>query len=317
MSALPTSPIAIYGCGTIGSSWAALFLAKGLSVRLYDISPQALDAGHGKALAALDGLAQYGLCERDAAAAGRTRIEITSDPRALLDGVGFVQESVLERYEVKREAHEAIERFAPPDAILASSTSGLLASQMQQGFTHPERFVVAHPFNPPHLVPLVELVPGPQTSEEALRKSYEFYAALGKVPVILRKEVPGHLANRLAAAVWREALDLVSRGVASLEDVDKALYAGPGLRWAFMGQHLIYHLNGGPGGYEAFFKHFEPAFETWFADLARWEKIPPEAKQAAIAQMKESAGSQDIDTLSQKRDEKLAQLVRVLYHEKD
>src|SRR5207253_1524509 len=162
------------------------------------------------------------------------------------------------RYSVNREAHELIERFAPAEAIVASSASGLLARQMQEGLAHPERFLVAHPFNPPHLIPLVELVPGPQTSPAVLQAALGFYTSLGKTPIVLRKEVPGHIANRLAVAVWREAIDLVANGVASLEDVDKALYAGPGLRWSSMGQHMIYHVNGGPRGYAGFFEHFGP-----------------------------------------------------------
>jgi carnitine 3-dehydrogenase len=225
----------------------------------------------------------------------------------------LIQESIAERLDIKRDAHQLIEQHAPSTAIIASSTSGLLASEMQKALKHPERFLIAHPFNPPHLVPLVELVSGPQTSAETLKNTYDFYTRLGKIPVVLNKEVPGHLANRLAAAVWREAIHLVASGVASLEDVDKALYAGPGLRWAFMGQHMVYHLGGGAGGYPAFFKHLGPAAETWIRDLASWDRIPETAQKEVLSQIDGATHGRSVAELERWRDEKLASLVRALY----
>ena len=308
--------IAVFGCGTIGASWAGLFAARGLNVRLYDVSAEALASGQRKAFTALDGLLA---AEEDAERLqdARGRIRVAKSAQELLDGADFVQESVLERYGIKREAHEVIERHAAPEAVIASSSSGLLAHRMQEGLAHPERFVVAHPFNPPHLIPLVELVPGPRTSEDVLMAAHGFYASLKKVPVIVRKEVPGHLANRLAAAVWREAIDLVANGVASLEDVDKALYAGPGLRWAFMGQHLIYHLNGGQGGYEQFFEHFGPQLESYMKDMASWTEVPESARREVLAQMRASVAGRDMAELEKWRDERLAKLVHVLYAEEE
>lgn len=306
--------IAVFGCGTIGASWAGLFAARGLNVRLYDVSAEALAAGQRKALTALEGLL-FSEEDADRLQEARGRIQVAKSAQELLEGADFVQESVLERYGIKREAHEVIERHAAPEAVIASSSSGLLAHRMQKGLAHPERFVVAHPFNPPHLIPLVELVPGPRTSEDVLMAAHGFYASLKKVPVIVRKEVPGHLANRLAAAVWREAIDLVANGVASLEDVDKALYAGPGLRWAFMGQHLIYHLNGGAGGYEKFFEHFGPQLESYMKDMANWTEVPESARREVLAQMRASVVGRDMAELEKWRDERLAKLVNVLYAE--
>jgi len=304
--------VAVFGCGTIGSSWAGLFAARGLNVRMYDASAEAVALGQRRAQRAAEDL----LPEEDTARrAAHERIRTVRSVKELLDGADFVQESVLERYAIKREAHEAIERHAAPQALIASSSSGLLAHRMQEGLAHPERFFIAHPFNPPHLIPLVELVPGPRTSEAVLQSAHRFYAALEKIPVVVRKEIPGHLANRLAAAVWREAIDLVASGAASLEDVDKALYAGPGLRWAFMGQHQIYHLNGGKGGYAQFFDHFGPQIEGYLKDMASWTEIPAAARQEVLAQMQASVAGRDMQELESARDTKLAALLKTIYAE--
>ncbi|GMV79946.1 MAG: 3-hydroxyacyl-CoA dehydrogenase [Planctomycetota bacterium] len=307
MSSAPIRSVTVFGAGTIGASWAALFAARGLDVRLYDRSAEALASGCKKAIRILTSW------EDVYAPAAIERIHLCPNPDTALANAAFVHESVLEDYAVKREAHETIERFAPADALVASSTSGLLASRMQESWTHPERFLIAHPFNPVHLIPLVELVGGPRTAPECLRKAHEFYAALGKIPVTLNQEVPGHLANRLATAVWREAIDLVARGVASLEDVDKALYAGPGLRWAFMGQHLTYHLAGGPGGYRNFFEHLGPALEVYMADLARWDRVPEAAKHEVLKQMDAHLAGRGVEELERWRDAKLVELAKHLY----
>ncbi|MGH7144609.1 MAG: 3-hydroxyacyl-CoA dehydrogenase NAD-binding domain-containing protein [Planctomycetota bacterium] len=305
-------PVAVYGCGTIGASWATLFAlnpAVAGEVRLFDITAEARAAGRAKIDAMLATVAGLTSAQRTAAQA---RLKVCATSAEALAGVGFIQESVLERYPIKADTHADIERHAPVQALVASSSSGLLASKMQETWTHPERFLVGHPFNPPHLIPLVELVPGPRTSEAALAAAGAFYTALGKIPVVLRKEVPGHIANRLAAAVWREALDLVDHGVASLEDVDKALCAGPGLRWALMGQHLIYHLNGGAKGYAGFFDQFESQFAKWWEDMARWTAIPPGAKTAALAQIAAAADGKSVAELEARRDRQLQAILAVL-----
>lgn len=305
--------VAVYGCGTIGASWAALFAAQAgfiREVRMVDISTTATAAGFAKTKTMLAGLTRLTPGERQAAEA---RIKVCATPAEALAGAGFIQESVLERYPIKAETHAVIEQHAAPTAILSTSSSGLLASKMQESLKHPGRFIVGHPFNPPHLIPLVELVPGPATAETTVQTSAEFFRALGKVPVVVRKEVPGHIANRLAAAVWREALDLVANGVATLEDVDNALCAGPGLRWALMGQHMIYHLNGGPKGYAGFFDQFESQFAMWWQDMAAWKEIPPAAKSAALAQIEAAMQGQTIAEKEAWRDEHLQALVNRLY----
>ncbi|HYG76403.1 MAG TPA: 3-hydroxyacyl-CoA dehydrogenase NAD-binding domain-containing protein [Planctomycetota bacterium] len=307
---MKTSTIAVFGTGTIGSSWAALFAAHGFTVRLFDTHADAIAAGMEKARTMLETM-----CEPDEVSEAAQRLKPAATASAALQGVSFVQESVLERYTIKQEAHELIERYAPQSAIVASSSSGLLANKMQLVFRHPERFLVAHPFNPPHLIPLVELVAGPRTSETCLRAAFDLYTSMKRVPVILKKEIPGHLANRIAAAVWREAIDLVASGAATLEDVDKALYAGPGMRWAFMGQHLIYHLNGGRGGYAQFFEHFGPALESYLADMATWTTVPDAARKEVLAQMAKAVEGKSIPQLEAWRDERLKALARLFYSE--
>jgi carnitine 3-dehydrogenase len=301
--------VAVAGCGTIGASWAALFAAHEMDVRLYDISAEALKAGRRKALIALEGLS----LDADELGYAQKRIRAVELPDEAFAGADFVQESVIERYEIKRDAHDLIERFAPSTAIIASSTSGLLAHRMQEGLKHPERFVIAHPFNPPHLIPLVELVPGPRTSEDVLRVTHDFYTLLGKIPIVVRKEVLGHVANRLAAAVWREAMDLVGNGVASLEDVDKAIYAGPGIRWATTGQHLIYHMNGGPGGYAGFMEHFSPQIQIWLEDMAKWTAVPDQARREVLQQMQAHVAGRTLEELEAVRDERLKKVLAALY----
>jgi 3-hydroxyacyl-CoA dehydrogenase len=168
-----------------------------------------------------------------------------------------------------------VDKYAPPDAIFASSTSGLLITEIARLSERPERCLGAHPYNPPHLIPLVEINKGEKTSEETVQRTCAFYESLGKAPVVLRKEALGFIANRLAMALYREAIDLVVRGVCSVEDIDKAVNFGPGLRYALMGPNLIYQLGGGQGGIQGLFKHTGGSVELWWEDMATWKKWPP------------------------------------------
>ena len=230
----------------------------------------------------------------------------------LVNDAELVQESVVERYDVKKEVFGKLEEFASSGCIFVSSSSGLLVSEMQKGMKHPERLLIAHPFNPPHLIPLVELVPGKKTSPDLVRAMSEFYQKFGKTPVILKKEVPGHIANRLQAALWREAIQLVIDGVASVEDVDKALCSGPGLRWALMGQHMIFHLGGGiDGGIGYFVDHIGVSFEKLWKDMAKWDRLPAETKEKLVAGIEEQMHARELEDIAEWRDEKLLELTKV------
>ena len=229
-----------------------------------------------------------------------------------VENVQFVQESVDENYEIKQKVFKALDSYTNADVILASSSSGLLMTPIQQVTQYPGRCLIAHPFNPPHLIPLVELVPGDNTDEQAILNTKIFYEDLGKVPVVLKKAVPGHIANRLAMALWREGVDLVVQRIASVEDVDKAVAAGPGLRWAIMGPHMIYHLGGGEGGMDHFIDHFAPAVKVWWESLASWTSLPPEAKNLLINGLKEEMGDRTIADMNRLRDEKLVRMLKIL-----
>ncbi|HHY96025.1 MAG TPA: hypothetical protein GX513_13600, partial [Firmicutes bacterium] len=198
--------------------------------------------------------------------------------------------------------------------LLASSSSGLLMTEIQKVTRHPERCLIAHPINPVYLIPLVELVPGERTSPEALAAAKGFLEGLGKVPVILRREVPGYLENRITAALWREAIDLVHQGVASVEDVDKTIWAGPGLRYALMGPHLIYHLGGGPGGIRHFVEHLHPAFQQWWSDMSTWTSIPEGAVESLEQGLQEVMAGRSYQEMVAWRDGMLVKMLKLLGH---
>ncbi|RKX34758.1 MAG: 3-hydroxyacyl-CoA dehydrogenase [Verrucomicrobia bacterium] len=304
--------VACVGAGTIGSSWATFFASKGLDVRLYDIDQAILIRGYDMALENLVRMESMELLGKGEAEIARRRIQKQETLEGALAGVDLVQESVREDYKTKADLFERLEPLVAPGTVIASSSSGLLMTRMQSVLEHPERSLIAHPFNPPHLVPLVELVPGEQTDPAVLETAKTFFQELGKVPVVLKKEVPGHIANRLAAALWRESIDLVASGVASVEDVDNALRAGPGLRWALMGQHLIYHLGGGEGGYRHMIDHIGKSFDAYWKTMPTWTEIPDEAKEQIISGVENAVGDRSIQELVEERDRNLARILKAL-----
>jgi len=305
--------IGIIGTGVIGSSWAAFYASKGFKVKMWDVDAKVGQNGQQHAVDTIKLLQTQGILSGDTVQESISRIKVAGALAQAVENVQLVQESVAENYEIKQQVFKALDAHTDPAAILASSSSGLLMTPIQQVTNHPGRCLIAHPFNPPHLIPLVELVPGDETDEQAISKMKMFYEGLGKVPVVLKKAVPGHLANRLAMALWREAVDLVANGIASVEDVDKAVSAGPGLRWAVMGPHMIYHLGGGPGGMDHFIDHFAPAVKVWWESLASWTSLPPEAKGMLVDGLKAEMGDRSLSEVNQWRDEKLIQLLKILY----
>jgi 3-hydroxypropionate dehydrogenase (NADP+) len=306
--------IGLIGTGTIGTSWAAYYTAKGFKVKMYDIVPSQMQKALQRAKSYVEDLKRNGFVTEEAANIAITNMVTTDDPGDAISDTEFVHESVTENYDIKREVFNYMDARTPEDVVLASSTSGLLMSEIQKVTRHPARCLVAHPFNPPHLIPLVELAPGKQTSGEIISEMKSFFEGLGKVPVVLNKEAPAHIANRLALALWREAIDIVLKGIASVEDVDKALYAGPGVRWGFMGQHLIYHLGGGEGGMEHFFEHFIPPLEQHFwPSLATWTTLPPGARDMLIEGVQAEMEGRSLEEVSRWRDEKLMALLKAVY----
>ncbi|RUL72461.1 3-hydroxyacyl-CoA dehydrogenase NAD-binding domain-containing protein [Dyella choica] len=303
----PIRRVAIIGTGVIGASWAALFLAKGLDVVATDVAPDAEAALKRFIAAAWPVLQRLGL----AADASQSRVSFTANLADAIKDVDLVQENGPERIEFKKTLYRQLDELLHPGVIIASSSSGLTMSEIQSACEkHPERCVIAHPFNPPHLVPLVEIVGGAKTSRETIERVAEFYTSLGKRTVRLNKEVPGHVANRLQAALAREVYHLVADGVVSVADVDTALCWGPGLRWGIMGQVLLNHLGGGQGGIEHFFQQFTGPMTAWWKVLGSPE-LTPDVQQKLIDGLHAEIGSRSIDELASERDEVLLGLLEL------
>ena len=241
------------------------------------------------------------------------RLSGTTSLTEALERADYVQESVYESYPAKKEIYQKMDEVTEPKVILASSTSGLMMSEIQKAAKrHPERCIVAHPWNPSYLVPLVELSPGAKTSAETTKRTHELMEDIGKIPVTLRKEVPGFIANRLSAALWREALNLVDIGVASAEDVDKAIVNGPGLRWAIMGPYLTYHLGGGKGGIEYLMRHIDVSKAKWLETMAKWTETPETAVEKAIKGVHEMTlvKEHNLEELEEWRDNRLVDILK-------
>lgn len=265
--------VACVGGGVIGSSWAIQFAMKGLDVVLYDINDEQLAKSQAQMHKSLDALEQFKAVTPQRRQEIADQVKLTTSMEEAVKDAQFIQESGPERLEIKRSILAQVEEYASPDAIYASSTSGLLVSDIAAQAAHPQRCVGAHPYNPPHLIPLVELTSGDKTDPELLQLAYDFYQSIGKEAVLLRKECPGFIANRLQLALYREVQDLIMRGVCSVEDADKALVYGPGLRWAIFGHNMIMQL-GNPGGLTGMVQMLGNSGDRWLADMASWTHQP-------------------------------------------
>jgi 3-hydroxyacyl-CoA dehydrogenase len=307
MSNKPIRRIAIIGTGVIGASWTSLFLAKGLEVTATDVAPNAEAALRKFVEAAWPALKRLVL----APGASQSNLKFTAALAEAVKGADLVQENGPERIDFKKKLYGQLDELLPPDVIIASSSSGLTMSEIQSGAaSHPERCVIAHPFNPPHLVPLVEIVGGAKTSETTIRRAAEFYTSIGQRTVRLNKEMPGHVANRLQAALAREVYYLVAEGVVSAADVDTALSWGPGLRWGIMGNMMLNHLGGGPGGIEHFFAQFSGPMTAWWKTLGS-PVLTPEVQKKLIDSVHAEVGSRTIGDLAAQRDEVLLGLLEL------
>src|SRR6202795_3418566 len=297
--------VAIVGTGVIGASWAALYLARGLNVVATDPAPNAEANLRRYIDAAWKDLTAFGL----APGASRERLSFTLDMKQALADADFVQENGPERKDFKGKLFADMDAAAFADAIIASSSSGLTMSVMQSACRHPERCVIGHPFNPPHMVPLVEVVAGAKTSPETVERTISFYTSIGKRPIHVRKEVVGHVANRLQAALYREVVYLSEQGVLDVADSDAAVCWGPGLRWGLMGPNLLFHLAGGEGGIHHFMEHLSGPVATWWKDLGTITEFSPQVKQVIIDGVQKEAGNRSVDELERERDSMLLELL--------
>jgi 3-hydroxyacyl-CoA dehydrogenase len=297
--------IAIVGTGVIGASWAALYLARGLNVIATDPAPNA-EANLRRFIdAAWKDLQVIGLSPN----ASPEHLQFTTDMKKALSNADLVQENGPERQDFKIKLFADMDAATPEDSIIASSSSGLTMSVMQSACKHPERCVTGHPFNPPHIVPLVEVVAGAKTSPETVERAISFYASIGKKPIHVRKEVVGHVANRLQGALYREIVYLIEQGVLDVADSDAAVCWGPGLRWGLMGPNLLFHLGGGPGGIQHFMEQFAGPMSTWWKDLGAITEFSPEVKETVVNGVLKEVNGRSITELERERDEMLLELL--------
>ncbi len=305
MMSTEISRIAVIGTGVIGASWAAYFLSKGYDVVASDPADGAERRLREAVDAAWPSLTTLGLAD----GASRARLTFAADPARAVAEVDFVQENGPEREDLKRALFAVLDEHAPRDAVIASSSSGILPSIMQQACKrHPERILIGHPFNPAHLIPLVEVVGGAQTSAEAVEAALAFYTLIGKRPIRLRQELPGHVTNRLQAALWREAYSLVERGVASVADIDTAISYGPGLRWALLGPLVNQHLSGGAGGLAHILEHLGPPTQKIMDDLGT-PQLTPALASMLVAGVNDELRDIDTDAMVAQRDALLLELL--------
>lgn len=306
-NSLNITTVGIVGTGLIGASWATYFLSKGFKVVATDPAPNAEEKLNSFVTTAWEKLAQENLIDLSASL---DHLTFCSDMQAALVEVDFVQESAPENLAFKIELMQKISQIVRPDVIIASSSSGLMVSDFQINATHPERIVLGHPFNPPHIIPLVEVVGGQLTDKKIVDNTLQFYQEIGKTPVRLNKEIKGHIANRLQFALFREVMYLLENDVASVADIDKALTEGPGLRWALLGQFMNSSLGGGEGGFPHMMVHLGGAIEEWWADLGKIETINPETVKKVENQLADTFAHHQRADIVQARDKLILEMVR-------
>lgn len=301
--------VAIIGAGLIGCSWASLFAAAGHTVHLYDTRPETAELMSSFWETVKPTLVKLGLADDTTVPRWRAFNNLAQ----ALDGAQFVQENIPERLTAKRALYAQMEPLLTSGAIVATSSSGLKLSDLQAGWQDPSRIIIAHPFNPPHLIPLVELYGNEHTAEDVLPAAKLFFEHCGKEVVVLKREALAHVANRLQAALWREAIHLVAEGVASLKDVDTAVRAGPGLRWAVMGPHLLLNLGGGEGGLRAYCEQFRDSYHLWWDDLGA-PRLDDATIETLASELHEEIAGRDYQQLREERDAKLVAILAAMKH---
>src|ERR1700751_1112470 len=302
----PIKRIAIVGTGVIGASWAAEYLARGFDVVATDPAPNAEANLRKYVEEAWNDLTKIGLSKD----ASKDRLTFTANSKEALSKADLVQENGPERPDFKMKLYAEMDEVTPVDSLLASSSSGITPSVIQSKCKHPERVVIGHPFIPPHIIPLVEVVGGTKTSPDAIRQAISFYASIGKKPIHLKKELPGHVANRFQAALYREMLYLIEQDVLSVEDTDAAVCYGPGPRWGAMGQSLQWHLGGGAGGIKHFMEHLMPPLEGMMKMLGT-PNITAELKQKVVDGVMREAAGRSVDQLAQDENRVLIGLLKL------
>lgn len=297
--------VACVGAGVIGGGWAAHFLARGYDVTAWDPAPDAADRLRRLVAAAWPALEQLGLAD----GASQDRLTVTATLEEAVADAQFVQESAPEKLDLKRDLLARLDAAAPAGTVIASSTSGYPMTDMQTEAADPGRLVVGHPFNPPYLIPLVEVVGGDRTAPAAVDWASRFYAVAGKSVITMDREVPGFIANRLQEALWREALHMVANGEATVQEIDASITEGPGLRWAVMGPMLTFALAGGEGGMAHMLDHFGPSLKSPWTRLEAPE-LDRALYEAVVAGCEEAADGRSIADLVAERDRGVIDVLR-------
>jgi carnitine 3-dehydrogenase len=306
------SKVACVGAGLVGQGWATIFLSRGLEVIMQDISQEILNESMKHIWLNLSFLENKGLVQKENVEARRDRIKTTTNIADACVHADYVQESVPDTYEIKKRVFREMDAAAPAHAILASSASGLLMTEIQEVTTRPERCVLVHPILPVYLIPTVEIAGGEKTSRTTIQEAREFMEQMGKSPVVLRREVPGYIINRLQAALMREAIDLVDKGIASPEEVDKAFCRGLGLRDPVVGPFLRMHIAG--NGIENFLKNYAQSYRYRWETMETWTSIPPSAIEAVIKGTRgmEIVSEKSLGEMSAWRDEMLVKILKLM-----
>jgi 3-hydroxypropionate dehydrogenase (NADP+) len=304
--------VACVGVGLIGHSWATLFSLRNLKVYMHDISEETLEKALKRIESNLIFLEKKKIINNGEPKKALNRIKTTTSIDEAVGQSDFIQESVTEDYSTKKMVFKEMDHYSPSHAILASSSSGLLMTEIQKSTERPERCVLAHPILPPHLIPVVEIVGGDQTVQETINETYNFMLRVGKIPVILNKEVPGYIVNRLQAAIWREAISLVANGVANTEDVDRAFSMGVGLRDPLFGPFLRAHVAG--GGIEQFIKNYTQSYGNRWRTMETWTSIPNSAIKKVVESVREMEAVRKgtLEEIEEIRDEKLAEILALI-----
>ena len=317
MEAKDIRKVACVGAGVIGYSWALYYSLKELSVTVYDLTDEKLQLAKKRIHESLVNLKQNDVVSENEIDEIESRISYTTSMEEAVKDVQFITESGPENYEVKQKMAEEMEKYTSSDTIIASSTSGLLVTEIAKNAKYPERFIGAHPYNPPHLIPLVELTRGEKADDHVLEVAKEFYQMIDKEPVVLQKEALGFICNRIQMAVYREVCNLVMKGVCTIEDADKAVTYGPGLRWAIMGPSLVFELGGGEGHIDGLMKHLNPSISLWLHDMADFKNFPEEFPEIARKGVEEALKNRpkeignDDQSLAEYRDKMLISLLKL------
>ena len=317
MKANEIKKVSCVGSGVIGYSWALYFALKKLNTTVYDIKQESLDLAKERIHESLKSLIKNEVITQKESEEIESRITYTTSMEEAVKDVKFIVESGPENYEIKRSIVSEIEKYTSDETIITSSTSGLLITEIARDTKHPERFIGAHPYNPPHLIPLVEITKGDKTSEEIVETAKEFFTMIGKEPVVLQKEALGFICNRIQMALYREVCQLVMDGVCSIEDADKAVTFGPGLRWGIMGPSLVFQLGGGKVGIDGLLKHLGPSINLWLNDMADFKEFPEEfgkiARDGVEEEMKNRSAEigNDDTSLAEYRDKMLIEMLKL------